>query len=378
MSEKSIVLVVDDQADNRLLLQMLLESEHAVHTLCSGRETLDYLAQGGGAELILLDIVMPEMDGYEVCRQLKQDPRWAEIPVIFLTGLQSQEDEERGLSLGAADFVHKPFSPAVVMARVRNHLSLARATRELRRHNEELERLVAERTREIVVKSEELLRQKQEVILAHSATITAFRSLAEARDNETGSHIRRTQSYVRALAEKLREHPRFRQQLDEQTVQMLYESAPLHDIGKVAIPDHILLKPGKLDDEERRIMNRHCEYGRQALLVAEEKLGASGGFLHYACEIAYGHHEHWDGSGYPQGLAGDQIPLSARLMAVADVYDALISRRVYKPAFSHEQAMGMIAEGRGTHFDPDVVDALFEIEAVFRQIARKHADHNEA
>lgn len=374
MSERPTILVVDDQADNRLLLEVLLSDCGQVRVFCGGGEVLAYLSAQGAADLVLLDVMMPEMDGYEVCRRLKAHPAWQDIPVIFLTGLEGHEDEEHGLSLGAADFVHKPFSPAVVSARVRIHLSLRQANMQLRRQNGELERLVAERTHEILVKSDELLRQKQEVIQAHSATITAFRALAETRDNETGAHIRRTQNYVKALAERVRDHPRFVGHLDDMTIQLLFESAPLHDIGKVAIPDAILLKPGKLTPEEWVIMQRHCEYGRDALLVAEGSLGSSAGFLHLAREIAYGHHERWDGAGYPLGLSGEEIPLSARLMAVADVYDALISRRVYKPPMAHEEAVGIIVEGKGKHFDPDLVDAMLSIEGVFRTIASHHSD----
>ena len=374
MNKMASILVVDDQADNRILLQMLLSDFYEVRTFTGGAELFEYLGSRGEADLILLDIMMPGMDGYEVCQRLKNSEVWRDIPVIFLTGLQKQQDEERGLSMGAADYVHKPFSPAIVMARVHNHVNLRRATLQLRHHNEELEHLVSERTREIVVKSEEVLRHKQMVINMHGATIAAFRALAETRDNETGAHIRRTQSYVKALAEKACDLPRFASELDEQSIQLLFESAPLHDIGKVAIPDAILLKPGKLTDEEWVIMRRHCEYGRDALLVAEGAQGKSTDFLSLAREIAYGHHERWDGKGYPLGVSGEKIPLSARLMALADVYDALITRRVYKPAFPHEKAVEIIAEGRGTHFDPDLVDSMLEIESSFQQIAINNAD----
>jgi putative two-component system response regulator len=206
------------------------------------------------------------------------------------------------------------------------------------------------------------------------ATITALCTLAEMRDNETGNHIRRTQNYVRTLARRLRNHPRFAAQLDEETIELLYKSAPLHDVGKVAIPDAILLKPGKLEAEEWLVMKRHTEYGRDAIVQAESDLGETASFLRYAREIAWGHHEKWDGSGYPQGIAGDAIPLSARLMAVADVYDALISKRVYKAAFPHEQAIAMIAEGRGTHFDPDMADALADVAPEFNDIATSFRD----
>lgn len=369
------VLVADDQLENLLILEEVLGEHYIVRSLTDGRQVLDYLATGEGVELILLDVVMPVLDGFETCRRLKENPRTWDIPVIFLTGLDSAADEAHGLSLGAEDFIHKPFSPPVVLARVRNHLKLSRATRLLRSRNEDLERLVAERTRDVQDQSEELVRRKQEVISAQGATITAFCTLAEARDNETGNHIHRTQHYVQALAERLRDHPRFRHELDDETIQLLFKSAPLHDIGKVAIPDAILCKPGKLTPTEWEVMRRHAEYGRDAIRVAQEELGETGGFLRYAGEIAYSHHERWDGGGYPQGLAGDAIPLSARLMAVADVYDALISRRVYKNAFTHERAIAMIAEERGSHFDPDVADAMLDIAETFRRIAQRFADN---
>jgi putative two-component system response regulator len=202
----------------------------------------------------------------------------------------------------------------------------------------------------------------------------AFCSLADTRDNETGNHIRRTQSYVRAVAEALRGHPRFLS-LDDEVIALIYKSAPLHDVGKVGIPDVILQKPGKLDAAEWAVMQRHCQYGRDAIVTAEAELGdATNSFLRYAREIAYGHHERWDGNGYPQGLAGEAIPISARLMAVADVYDALVSVRVYKPAFSHERAMEIIAAERGKQFDPDVADAAIRIAPVLQGIAQRFAD----
>jgi len=212
-----------------------------------------------------------------------------------------------------------------------------------------------------------------ELARTRDVTILSLATLAETRDNETGAHILRTQRYVRALAEKLKDHPRFADELDAETVDLLYKSAPLHDVGKVGIPDAILLKPGKLTDDEFVIMKTHASLGAEALEVAERELG-SNSFMRYAREIAATHHEKWDGSGYPNGLKGNDIPISGRLMAVADVYDALISKRVYKPAFTHDKAMGIIREGRGTHFDPDIVDALDAVEDEFIDIATKFGD----
>ncbi|MFA6443214.1 MAG: HD domain-containing phosphohydrolase [Sterolibacterium sp.] len=371
------ILVVDDEPANRLILEDMLSDHFAVQALGSGREALDYLMAGAAVDLILLDVVMPGMDGFEVCRRIKATPRLSDVPVLFLTSLDSAAGEERGLSLGAEDFIHKPFSPPVVLARMRNHLELFHSRRRLRDRNADLERMVADRTREILRQSEELMHREKQVIAAQSATITAFCALAEARDNETGNHIRRTQRYVEALARKLSSHPRFAAELDEDTIQLLFKSAPLHDVGKVAIPDRILLKPGKLDPEEWAIMQRHSEYGYAAIAQASADFGEAAGFLRFASEIAHSHHEKWDGSGYPQKLAGEAIPLSARLMAVADVYDALISRRVYKPAYPHAQAMALIAEGRGTHFDPDIADAVCAIAGEFQMIATSYRDEDQ-
>ncbi len=371
------ILIVDDQPENLLILEAFLGGEYRVHAAQSGQEALAYLDGAGRADLILLDVVMPQLDGFEVCRRVKANPRLHDIPILFVTSLDSPADEAKGLSLGAEDFIHKPFSPPVVLARVRNQIKLRQLTRLLKQRNVDLEGLVMERTQKILDQSEQLMRQKQDMIAAQSATITAFCSMAEARDNETGNHIRRTQNYVKALAEQLRDHPRFRPHLDDETILLLYKSAPLHDIGKVGVPDAILCKPGKLTPEEWTEMRRHAEYGRDAIAQAEGELGEQqGGFLRYAREIAYGHHEKWDGSGYPQGTAGEAIPVSARLMAVADVYDALISKRVYKPAYTHERALAIIQQGRGRHFDPDVADALQAIEAIFAEVARRYGDND--
>jgi putative two-component system response regulator len=372
------ILIVDDQPDNLLILEDLLGRYYTVHAACDGEGALARLADGDRPDLMLLDVVMPGMDGFEVCRRVKAAPGLRDMPVLLLTSLDSAADEEYGLSLGADDFIHKPYSPPVVLARVNNHLKLARAGRLLRDRNEDLERLVAERTREIRCQAEQLVRSKQEVIASQGATITALCSLTEVRDNETGGHIRRTQHYVRILAERLRDHPRFRHELNDETIDMMFRSAPLHDVGKVAIPDAILLKQGKLTPAEWEIMKRHPTYGRDAIAQAERELGDQGGsFLRFAREIAHCHHEKWDGSGYPQGLAGDDIPISARLMAAADVYDALMSRRAYKEAYSHECAMQMIQAERGRHFDPDVVDALQGLAETCRDIARRYCDDDD-
>lgn len=230
--------------------------------------------------------------------------------------------------------------------------------------------IMAKRTNHMVAQLQDRI---TEINLTRDVTILSLASLAEARDNETGQHILRTQRYVKVLGEHLQSHPDFAEYLSDETVELLFKSAPLHDIGKVGIPDNILLKPGKHTIEEFELMKTHAQIGSDALLVAEEKMGSSS-FLKLAREIALTHHEKWDGSGYPNGLKGEAIPLSGRLMAVADVYDALISKRVYKPAFPHEKAMEIIREGAATHFDPEVVKALDAVESAFRDIARSFTD----
>jgi putative two-component system response regulator len=359
-SGKRTILIVDDTPENLTLMNGLLKERYRTTIANSGARALKAALVEPLPDLILLDIMMPDMDGYEVCRRLKWEPKTAGIPVIFLTAKTEVEDEQRGFDAGAVDYITKPISPPIVLARVKTQLALKAAADFLRDKNAYLENEVAKRTHEVQI--------------VQDVTIMAMASLAETRDNETGNHIRRTQNYVRALAKKLQPHPKFAAFLTADTVEMLYKSAPLHDIGKVGIPDAILLKPGKLTPEEFEIMKTHTTLGRDAIIAAENLIDAPSSFLHLAREIAHYHQEKWDGSGYPEKLSGEAIPVPARLMAVADVYDALISRRVYKPPFPREKAVGIIREGRGTHFDPDMVDAFLEIEAEFHRIAERFAD----
>lgn len=367
-------MVVDDEPVNIKLLVDLLQPDHGLIVAKNGQQALDRLAAGARPDLILLDVMMPELDGHEVCRRIKAQPELAHIPVIFVTAMGATEDETKGFDLGAVDYLTKPISPPVARARVRTHLALTQARRQLEEHNQDLEAQVVERTRELMART-------RQVVRVQDVTIRALASLAETRDNETGNHIRRTQHYVKTLAEHLKTHPRFSAHLDDDTIELLFKSAPLHDVGKVGIPDAILLKPDRLTADEFEIMQTHAELGRQALLAAAgeegEVDGEDIGFLKLACEIAGGHHEKWDGTGYPAGLAGEAIPVSARLMALADVYDALISRRVYKPPFPHEKAAGIIRQGSGSHFDPAVVAAFDACEPAFLEIARRYGDDSE-
>lgn len=358
--EKKTILLVDDTPDNLALMSELLKPFYKIKVANNGERGLSIAQSDSPPDLILLDIMMPGMSGYEVCSILKADPRSREIPIIFLTAKADMEDEKMGLELGAVDYLTKPVSPPIALARVKNHLLLKASADFLRSKSDFLEREVGRRT--------------AEVLAIQDVTILAMASMAETRDHETGNHIRRTQFYVKALAKKLKAHPRFTAILTDEYIEMLFKSAPLHDIGKVGIPDHILLKPGRFEPFEFEIMKTHTTLGKEAIEHAEAALGTPVPFLSMAKEIAYSHQEKWDGSGYPQGLAGEAIPFSARLMAVADVYDALISRRVYKDGMPHEKAIAIMVEGRDKHFDPDILDAFLELQDEFRAIAARFHD----
>lgn len=358
--DRPVVLVVDDTPDNLSLMAGLLRDRYRVRLANSGERALQLVKAEPHPDVVLLDVMMPGLDGHEVCRRLKADPATADMAVIFLTALDEVEDEARGLALGAADFIAKPIRPPILLARLETQLTVKRATAMLRDHNTRLEQEVRRRTAEI----EGL----------QDATVLTMASLAETRDNDTGNHLRRTQHYVECLARELRKQPRYAATLDDQTISLLFKSAPLHDIGKIGIPDAILLKPGRLSADEFEVMKTHTTIGFEAIDRAEASVGHPLPFLRYAKEIALSHQEKWDGSGYPQGLAGEAIPLSARLMALADVYDALISKRVYKPAMASEQAEAIVLAGRGTHFDPAVVDAFERVRDDFRAIAQRFAD----
>ena len=357
---KPTILIVDDTPDNIAMLSSLLNSTYRTKAATTGEKALQLAGSDNAPDLILLDIMMPGMDGYEVCRRLTQDPKTADIPVIFLTGRSDVEGEQKGLELGAVDYITKPFSPPIVVSRIRTHLQLKNVRDFLKDKSEFLEKEVTRRTREVST--------------IQDVTMVAMGSLAETRDNETGNHIRRSQYYVKVLADRMKDHPRFKEYLTLETIELLYKSAPLHDIGKVGIPDHILLKPGKLTPEEFDIMKTHTTLGRDAIMTAEKQLDSPTSFLRVAREIAWSHHEKWDGTGYPQGLSEDETPVSGRLMALADVYDALISKRVYKSAFTHEKAVSIIQEGSGNHFDPAIVEAFLDISDRFREIAQKYSD----
>lgn len=357
---KATILVVDDTPDNLAVLGELLQPEYRVLAANNGPRALRLALSDPPPDLILLDVMMPGMDGYEVLAGLKAEAATRDVPVIFVTAMDAQEDEERGLELGAADYITKPLRPRIVLARVRAQLVAKQAGDLLRDHNAFLEAEVA--------------RRMGDNLLIQEISIHALAHLAEIRDPETGNHLRRTRYFVRALARQLRNHPRFAPFLSDHAIDLMAKSAILHDIGKVGIPDHILHKPGKLDAAEWEIMKTHAKLGSDAIELAERDAERPVEFLALAKEIAHWHHEKWDGSGYPDGLAGEAIPLSARLMALADVFDALTTPRVYKPPMSFAEASDIIVAGRGGHFDPDVADAFQAIHEEFRAIAQRYAD----
>ncbi|XZG71329.1 response regulator [Chitinibacteraceae bacterium HSL-7] len=360
-AERRTVLLVDDTPANLALLNALLRNDYRLRIASSGAQALELAMREPHPDLVLLDVMMPGMDGYEVCRRMLATPELAQIPVIFLTARTEEHDEAHGFELGAVDYIRKPFSPLIVQARVRTQLELRDARIRLQRQNEWLEIKVAERTAEL--------------LKVQDATMLAMGIMAELRDNETGMHLKRTQEYLRVIAEAVRSrHPDYASELDDAAIHWMSKSAPLHDIGKVGVPDAILHKPGPLNEAEFAIMKRHPDYGRNIIASVEQIIGESSNFLRYAREIAHGHHEKWDGSGYPQGLIGTAIPLAGRLMALADVYDALISRRVYKPPFDHQAALELIARGSGSHFDPILVETLLSVDAQLVDIAQRFAD----
>lgn len=354
------ILIVDDSPENLAVLNDLLCPRYRVRVATSGARALQIAGASPYPDLILLDVMMPGMDGYQVFEHLRADPDTRDIPVIFITAMNSIEGEMHGLELGAVDYITKPIVPPLVLARIHTQLELKQARDWLRDQNSYLEAEIEKRMAE-----NELIQEVSIRALAH---------LAEIRDPETGNHIRRTQGYVQQLATELRKSAKFAPLLGERQIRLLARSAPLHDIGKVGIPDAILHKPGPLSAAEWVVMKTHSRLGSDAIDLAERDAAESVEFLALAKEIALRHHEKWDGSGYPDGLAGEAIPVSARIMAIADVFDALVTPRVYKAPLSYDEARDIIAAGRGGHFDPDIVDAFLAQFHAFRDIADRHRD----
>ncbi len=356
--KNTIILIVDDEPTILATTNMALAPIYTVRAANSGMRAVQVAATDPRPDLILLDVMMPDIDGYAVLSRLKENPVTREIPVIFVTAMESVEDEKKGLAMGAVDYITKPINPAILLARIKAHIALKQARDFLHDKNAYLEAEVA--------------RRMEENQTVQNVSIRALAHLAETRDPETGDHILRTQYYVQILAKQLREHPRFRDMITDHFIDLLAKSAPLHDIGKVGIPDNVLLKPGKLTEDEWTIMQTHSEIGARAIELAERDVDRPVEFLALAKEIAHWHHERWDGSGYPDGLAGDAIPVSARLMTIADVFDALISKRVYKDAIPFAEARDIIISERNHQFDPDVTDAFLASFDYFVEVARKY------
>ncbi len=362
----TILLIDDDPATLEVINECLLP-HFRTRIATRGGKGIELAIMSPAPDLVLLDLELPDMNGYQVCSALKRDTRTAEIPVIFLSSHTDMADIIRGLELGAVDYVPKPVAPPILLARVRTQLRLRQAQIHLADRNLHLEALVSERTHALEARTLDLQRSQE-------LTIVALGAIAETRDNETGNHIRRTRAYVRTLVEYLLQQPAQQERMPLEEWGLVWKCAPLHDIGKVGIPDQILLKEGPLDAGEFEIMKRHTTIGRDALLAAELGVDTQHPFLRIASEIIYSHHERWNGTGYPEGLRGDDIPFAARLMAIADVYDALISKRVYKPALPHRKAVEIIAQGRGEHFDPLIVDCFLVCADTFDAIATGHSD----
>ncbi|MDR0952415.1 MAG: response regulator [Oscillospiraceae bacterium] len=351
-SKKPIVLCVDDEPTNLKFLSDILKDAYEVYSAPSGERALRFLS-AKTPDLILLDVEMPKMNGYEVIKEIKKEPSFKDIPVIFLTGLEGMRNEQTAFDLGAVDYILKPISSGVVKARIGLQIDLEN----YRRHMEEL----------VEIRTQQLSRT-QNTILDMIANMTSY------RDQETGGHVRRTTEYIRIIVERLYKEKRPGYILDPAYGEGIINSAKLHDIGKIAIPDMILLKPAKLTTEEFDIMKEHTTYGEKFLQDAIDELGDTSSFLTVAKEIVIGHHEKWNGRGYPHGLAGSDIPISARMMAIADVYDALVTRRPYKEPFSHETAMDIIHKDAGTHFDPYLVEMCEDDFAHFKTVFENEPD----
>jgi len=352
--ERDVILIVDDIEINRMILREILQDDYEIVEASSGSEAFELIYEDNiSPTVVLLDIMMPGIDGFQVLERIKSSNNTKNIPVLFITAADSEETESRGLKAGAADYVTKPFNHDVVRARVDNHINLARY-----RHN--LEQLVAKKAAEVTKTYEQTL----EIL----ATIIEYRNL------ESGAHIRRTTLLTEVMVAKMLEVDKFRPLLLAENVLSLIKASALHDIGKIGISDSILLKPGRLTPEEFDVIKTHTTIGSQIIDSIAASLPDNDMYLKYANDICHYHHERWDGTGYPSGLKGDEIPISARIISIVDVYDALISPRCYKGAYTHEVSLEIITEGRGTQFDPDLVDLLPEIADIFRSVEEGHRD----
>ena len=352
-SARKIIFLVDDDMTNLMLGKKALSEAYSVFTLDSAKTMFEML-ESVMPDMILLDVNMPDINGHAAIEKLKANAATANIPVIFLTAMGEENMELLGLSLGAIDYISKPFSPALLLKRIEVHLLVESQKRELVKFNSTLSHMVEEKTATVV----EL----------KNAILSTLAELVEYRDKITGGHILRTQRYIQELVIVMKAAGVYTKELSDLDESLILQSCQLHDVGKIAIKDAILNKPGKLTPEEFEEIKTHTIFGEKAILRIKEKTTDSD-FLEYARIFALTHHERWDGRGYPYGLAGDNIPLLGRIMAIADVYDALVETRPYKTAFSHDRAIEIIAEGKGSHFDPAITDLFVQNNDIFRKIA---------
>ena len=351
MDDARTILVVDDEDRNRRLMQAILEPLGHKTLLASSGEEAIAIAQSEPVDLVLLDLLMPGMDGFEVATRLKRGRETGLIPIVMVTVLQEVEDRVKALEAGADDFLTKPVDATEVKARVRSLLKVKAYNDHMKDYQKELEAEVAARTLDLMAAFERLK-------LASLDTINRLTSAAEHRDKTTGAHIVRMSYYTEAIARQMG--------FDEAALELIVYASPMHDIGKIGIPDHVLLKPGQLDPDEWEIMKTHAAAGARILKDSDSE------FIQMGERIALSHHEKWDGTGYPDGLEGESIPIEARIAAIADVFDALTTRRPYKEPFGIEESFAIIEEGRGTHFDPAVVDAFFEVKDEILEIKKAH------
>jgi putative two-component system response regulator len=350
-TDKKVIFIVDDNMANLTAGKNVLKDKYKTYPIPSAEALLGLLDQVM-PDMILLDVDMPGISGYDAIKRLKMEPRWADIPIIFLTAASDESSELEGLALGAVDYVTKPFSAPLLLQRVENHLQREDMRKQLLGWSANLEKIVAEKTKQ--------------VFDLQNAVLASVVELVEFRDDVTGAHVARTQSYLRLLLDQLLKEGIYLEDMMSWDMDYLIPSAQLHDVGKVGISDLILNKPGKLTKEEFDIMKTHVTIGVEVIQRIESST-ENKAFLEHAEKITASHHERWDGKGYPYGIAGFEIPLEGRLMAIADVYDALVSKRPYKEPFSAAEARKIIEEGKGTQFDPVLVD-------IFSQVAGSFAD----
>ncbi|MCL2741266.1 MAG: response regulator [Oscillospiraceae bacterium] len=350
---KPCIFLVDDNIVNLNMGKNALQHKYTIITIPSGEKLFAALKKLR-PDLILLDVEMPGMSGYDTIKGLKINPETANIPVIFLTAKSANENELQGLSLGAVDYITKPFSPPILLKRVELHLLLQSQRDVIREYSGNLIDLVSERT--------------DDISALQNAVIMWAAEMIEFRDSETGHHVDRVQRYLGILLEAMMRMPAYTAEVDSWDTDAFMKSALLHDVGKIKIRDDVLLKPSRLSDEELMDMQLHSLYGKTLLEKLENKV-PNQTFLEYAKVLAHRHHEKWDGTGYPDGLKGEEIPLQARMMTIADVYDALISERPYKKALSHGEAMGILMEGRGSQFDPILTDLFMSLSDRIRAVS---------